>query len=349
MAGPAGFARTFREIASSDHRREVLDTLVNELDPYEWRHVKSRLNERTFEFDIVGALPTELVASIFTYLDLDCLLLYRQVSWRWHGILSSPDVVRPSLAQWYSLKDPPLLAAQVLRLEKQDYLKLQTEHLLRFRSAKPYYHAVYDIQLSMDWGSTYGWRRRSFDFCGNNIAWIDESGDPHTNSVRLRNLSTGLERKIVGRGREQLLCLALTEEILAFTTFSGICYVHELKSSVMRTFRLPSLDLLLFTARGRYVACLTIPVYQNSNGVVTDDGNTSTVVVWNFDDQVSHSFRTPHELTLDGGTIQSGQACLPRSVCDTRPVISCLLARRKRRLVNFSRPLLNCLRYDVSV
>jgi len=54
MENPTGLAKAFRAVQSSTDRKAVLDALVDELDPYEWRHVKSRLIERTFDFDIVG-------------------------------------------------------------------------------------------------------------------------------------------------------------------------------------------------------------------------------------------------------------------------------------------------------
>jgi hypothetical protein len=43
--------------------------LAQELSPSEWRALASHLNARTFQFDLVGNLPVEVVATIFSYLD----------------------------------------------------------------------------------------------------------------------------------------------------------------------------------------------------------------------------------------------------------------------------------------
>ena len=49
---------------------EALEAIVTEaLTPYEWRALQTIVSARTFQFDIIGALPTELVALVFSYLD----------------------------------------------------------------------------------------------------------------------------------------------------------------------------------------------------------------------------------------------------------------------------------------
>jgi hypothetical protein len=56
-----------------------LDALLPELNSYEWRALKQRLDARRFHFDIVGALPIELVIKIFSFLDPAAPFLYRRV------------------------------------------------------------------------------------------------------------------------------------------------------------------------------------------------------------------------------------------------------------------------------
>lgn len=64
-----GPAEAFARLSSSDSRRSALQALIKELTPYEWRFVQLLTSSRTFQFDIIGQLPVELVSQIFSYLD----------------------------------------------------------------------------------------------------------------------------------------------------------------------------------------------------------------------------------------------------------------------------------------
>jgi hypothetical protein len=69
----------FRRLRN-DGRREVMNALVNELTPYEWRTLKDITGARTFQYDIIGRLPVELVAQIFAYLDTSTPYRLQRVS-----------------------------------------------------------------------------------------------------------------------------------------------------------------------------------------------------------------------------------------------------------------------------
>ena len=62
--------QAFRQRLTNRARIEALEALADELTPFEWRHLQNKLNTRDFRCDIVGALPVELVASIFVHLDV---------------------------------------------------------------------------------------------------------------------------------------------------------------------------------------------------------------------------------------------------------------------------------------
>ena len=59
----------FARLSIADSRRAALQALIQELTPYEWRFVHALTGTRTFQLDIVGHLPIELVSHIFSYLD----------------------------------------------------------------------------------------------------------------------------------------------------------------------------------------------------------------------------------------------------------------------------------------
>lgn len=50
-------------------RQEALNALVEELDPYEWRTLQQTTASRSFQYDVIGQLPVEIVAQIFAHLD----------------------------------------------------------------------------------------------------------------------------------------------------------------------------------------------------------------------------------------------------------------------------------------
>jgi hypothetical protein len=75
---------------TSGARQRALKALMRELSPHEWRTVQRIAAARSFQFDIVGRLPVELVAQVFAYLDISTPYLlqpvyYPQPMWYlWH-------------------------------------------------------------------------------------------------------------------------------------------------------------------------------------------------------------------------------------------------------------------------
>jgi hypothetical protein len=59
----------FAQLSTSDSKQDALEALIQKLTPYEWRFVQSLTSTRTFQFDIIGRLPVELVAEVIPYLD----------------------------------------------------------------------------------------------------------------------------------------------------------------------------------------------------------------------------------------------------------------------------------------
>lgn len=72
-------AAAFKRLQTSDQRHAALDALVRELSPYEWRALHATIAARSFEFDIIGNLPIEIVIHIFNYLDSSALYRLQRV------------------------------------------------------------------------------------------------------------------------------------------------------------------------------------------------------------------------------------------------------------------------------
>lgn len=69
--------------ANTNRLNEILDNL----SPYEIREVKRRFETMTFQYDLLGKLPLELVVMLVKYLDLADLVLLRRVCHRLLGYL----------------------------------------------------------------------------------------------------------------------------------------------------------------------------------------------------------------------------------------------------------------------
>ena len=67
--GNDGLTEAFARLSTSDSRLHALEALIKDLTPYEWRFVQSLINTQTFQCDLIGRLPVELVSQIFSYLD----------------------------------------------------------------------------------------------------------------------------------------------------------------------------------------------------------------------------------------------------------------------------------------
>jgi hypothetical protein len=63
------FIAAFRLLHTNDSRQEAVERLAQELNGNEWRALQSILVRRSFQLDIIGRLPVELVAHVFAYLD----------------------------------------------------------------------------------------------------------------------------------------------------------------------------------------------------------------------------------------------------------------------------------------
>lgn len=68
---------------SPDRYHRILDLL----NPHEWRDVQKRINQRSFQKDILAESPPEIAVQIAQYLDLSDLFILQRVcshpSWSW--------------------------------------------------------------------------------------------------------------------------------------------------------------------------------------------------------------------------------------------------------------------------
>jgi hypothetical protein len=91
-------AEPFARLSTSDSRQTALEALIQELTPYEWRFVQSLTSTRTFQFDIIGRLPVELVSQVFSYLDTSTPWQLQHVG---PSHPESPRVLFTPMCCWY--------------------------------------------------------------------------------------------------------------------------------------------------------------------------------------------------------------------------------------------------------
>ncbi|KAF1959802.1 hypothetical protein CC80DRAFT_406524 [Byssothecium circinans] len=256
--GDAALIHAFRALRTHDSRREALGALFLELSPYEWRCARELLEARTFQHDIIASLPVELVAHVFSYLDTSTPFHLQRVSRRWHTLLRSLDVVKPSLNEWYD---------GTLQLKDFNYTdcKQRAQNVHRFRSG-----GYVGLSSKVEGSMVFHTRLVEETLVG---------CDPSLRTLSVNNLRTGDAWQMHGDARDTISAVAASEEILAFATKSNTCYVSDLVGGQRSKFKLFANMFQALACRRRTVIC---------GGVLPDHVE---VYVWNFDTQKGSSFR----------------------------------------------------------
>ncbi|CAO2647831.1 Nn.00g087530.m01.CDS01 [Neocucurbitaria sp. VM-36] len=267
------FIDTFTALPTNEERRKALEALVSQLTPYEWRLLHNLTSARSFQFDIIGQLPVELVAHIFSYLDTSTPYRLQRVSRRCNHLLRSPHVLKKSLNHWYAGK---------VNLQSANHaLCEQTARTIhRFRNGKP--SSILQVSSTMH---VY-----DLSLVGDILIWLAPQDD---RSVSLLNLSTWNLCTVSGDARERLKKFVASDQIVALATFSTVVYVMTLHGEGRKTFRVPSFGCLqAFTCRERTVAC------------AESFHDRISVCIWDYDTQRATSFqitRDPSHLFFASG------------------------------------------------
>ncbi|KAF1831346.1 hypothetical protein BDW02DRAFT_572103 [Decorospora gaudefroyi] len=271
------FLHGFRRLETNNSRQEALDRLLDEITPYEWRALHAHTSSRSFQFDIVGKAPLELVAHVFRYLDTTAPYRYQIVSRRWNHNLRSLHVLKASLGPWYE---------GTVDLHTFDYaLCLQkARNIHSFRTGKP--SSIYKITPSET--------ASRLSLVGNYLIWdqYHYTDDPQRGSrqVCILHLETWRLRTVCGEAREQLFEFHASDEIVVLTTFANIAYVYELEGPRFKKFRVPSGDYF------KTVACRALTV-----ACVASFAEHTSVYIWQYDTGRGRTFKIDH----DPGTLFS--------------------------------------------
>lgn len=204
-----------------------LNELADSLDPYEWRNLRDKLQERSFHVDLIGSpdMPFELVLHIFSYLDINDIYRNQRVSKTWQRLLSSPKIIDQFIRPWYGASDPPLICEQDPAENRDEaYVRHQKiEHIRRLRTCQPTARAAFPFSPVAP--LTPFDRTPHCNFSGEIFAWVDDNEDGKLNVMNVR---TGMSSSATMPGREQVYNLVLTTAYMVCMPHGG--YVAHLLS-----------------------------------------------------------------------------------------------------------------------
>ncbi|KAF9697069.1 hypothetical protein EKO04_005082 [Ascochyta lentis] len=275
-----GLAEAFARLSTSDSRQNALKALFAELTPHEWRFVKSLASNQTFQLDIIGQLPLELVSHVFSYLDTTVPWQLQLVSRLWYEKLRNVTVLKSNLESWYA-------ATVNLQGADLEFCQRKARSVCAFRNGPRSAQPDSSFKISAKLGLTQL-------LAGDNLIWLDENH----HQVRVWNMRSWTSQTFNGTARERIRDVYASEELLVFATHTT-AYVAKLDSSgPLRRFRVSNARLLsVITCRGRTVACAG----HLQEGLL--------VYIWNFDTQQGRSINLSHHVTIFSGDLPALTAC----------------------------------------
>ncbi|KAL1610416.1 hypothetical protein SLS60_002083 [Paraconiothyrium brasiliense] len=236
MAAPA-FVDAF--LLQTPHaRRAALAALAAHFSPDEWRQLKALADAKTLQFDIVAGLPPELVFHIFSFLDISTPFRLQAVSRRWCSLLRCTDILKPKLKTWYD---------GTIALDDASY-----EDCLRTAQSIHRFRTGNFIQVAAS-ATSVG----LVPSPGNHVLVEDflvDNPEPHR-QVRVTNLLSGEETRAATPGREEIVFVAASIQLIACWTGTQTCHVFDFSGALKARFRLPPFMSRFKACRERTIIC----------------------------------------------------------------------------------------------
>ncbi|KAL4932273.1 F-box domain protein [Aspergillus undulatus] len=253
-------------------RRTAYHKMIDELGPDEWRDVKERINERSFQKDILGSLPLELAVQIIQYLKLDELHLLRRVSKRWHKVLSSKSAcsILYRLYTGASLTD-----------DFQSTLARYSRKRLRLEQGNP--STLLPINLS----HLPQWEIDCLYLSNGKFVWLTD----YETTITVYDTKTGKKQRFCTEHRERIGDYRLSSNVVAAFTMQGYCHAWDLQTGEEHTFRIPNPDVCLFYTHGFRIA-----LYYEDH--CEGSGQCGFIMHFDLQSKRSHSIQHVQQLAL---------------------------------------------------
>ncbi|KAL1963281.1 hypothetical protein VTN77DRAFT_8504 [Rasamsonia byssochlamydoides] len=253
----ASIVEAFETLKTVQARRAVYHGILDQLHLDEWRDVSIRAKKISFQRDILGSLPLEIVAQIVKYLDLWDILRFQRVSKRWQELLSSTVIYSAALKAYRICPGLAVCKSLFVRCAKRRFA-------LEF--GRPYSKAVYPFDRTELREPDLGDR---IAYCHRQLAWGEVDEDWRSLGVAVRCLQSGLIRRFVPPNRGNISHVRLSESLLVVITSEGYCTVWEISTERRVSFRLPSIAIEEVTVDRDRVAIIT-------------KGKPPSLVVWDL-------------------------------------------------------------------
>ncbi|KAL4787540.1 hypothetical protein BJX76DRAFT_354028 [Aspergillus varians] len=224
----------FKLLGTTSARRIAYHQIIDQLGPHEWRDVKKRINGRSFQKDILGALPLEIAVQIIQYLNLDDAHLLRRVSRRWYDVLSS-NLACSVLFRLYTGGSLNNLGGDF-----KTTLARHSRQRLRLEQGNP----LKGSQINLPFVT--GQEILSLDYSDGRYAWSTD-GDT---TIVVYDLCTRKTQRFCTSNRERLAKIRISEYIVAAISTRGYCHAWDLRTEEIYTVRLPNMNISVFAISG---------------------------------------------------------------------------------------------------
>ncbi|RDW67116.1 F-box domain protein [Aspergillus mulundensis] len=207
----------FKQLDTNSARRIVYHQIIDQLGPHEWRDAKKRINERSFQKDILGSLPLEVAVQIIQFLGLNdaaCSILFRQYT---GGALD--DNFKATFSRY-------------------------SQHRLRIEKGIPFRQTQVDVSLAREQSTL------SFDYSDGRYAW---STDDDTTIV-VYELCSKTTRRFCTENRAKFMRLRVSGDMVVAITIRGHLHAWDLHTEETHTVRLPNTNISQIVISGFRVA-----------------------------------------------------------------------------------------------
>jgi hypothetical protein len=195
----------FTQLSTKTARHSAIHQVIDQLNPYEWRDVKERINARSFQKDILGALPLEIAVQITQSLNLAEMHLLRRVSRRWHDVLGSKAACDATYRQYTGNNFDHLDTDFISKFARYSEHRLCIERGDPRNLSRIVLPSITDEELL------------TLDYSDGQFAWTTDYGT----AIVVYNLITGGKQRYCTKNRERLKMVRLSQSTVAAITVHG--------------------------------------------------------------------------------------------------------------------------------